>query len=261
MPFLLGDEMNAKVIDMTGKRFASLVAIHQTGISASRDLTWLFACDCGNKFEANGYYARCGKITTCPSCSKERVRRSSITHGMSESPEFSTWTDIQSRCYNQRTKAYKDYGGRGILVCDRWLESFENFLVDMGKRPSKQHSIDRINNDGNYEPDNCRWATRKEQANNKRCTIRIPSAEGKWIRELAVDIGITYSAMWLRVKKGKSTDIMRQSKRLGSITYNGITDTYNGWSNRTGIKPSTISMRITKYGWPIHRALTQGALL
>lgn len=200
-PFLLGDEMNAKVIDMTGRRYASLVAIRQTGRSTSRDLNWLFVCDCGNHFEANGYSVRCGKIITCPTCSKERVRMASVKHGLSETVEFGIWTGIQTRCYNRRTKAFKDYGGRGIVVCDRWLESFDNFLADMGKRPSKHHSIDRKDNNGNYEPSNCWWATSKEQNGNKRNNVMvtingITKHMTDWIRDLGLNKNTVYSRIY-----------------------------------------------------------------
>lgn len=88
-------------------------------------------------------------------------------------PAYSVWQDIKRRCYNRNYKQYKDWGGRGIIVCDRWINSYSNFLKDMGERPSPEHSIERINTNGNYEPGNCRWATKFEQNNNRRDTVKI----------------------------------------------------------------------------------------
>jgi len=89
-------------------------------------------------------------------------------HGLSKTPEYRTWIAMKSRCYNDKSSNYKNYGARGIRVCERWRNSFDAFLSDMGKKPSAKHSIDRIKNNGNYEPENCQWKTKIEQENNKR---------------------------------------------------------------------------------------------
>ncbi len=250
-----------KRTDMAGTRYGLLLAICDVGRVSSGDRKWKFACDCGSQFEAAGYAVRSGRVVSCPSCAAKRTVAASITHGKTDTDEYRIWTGILTRCKNPKSKAYQSYGGRGIGVCDQWANSFESFLEDMGARPSKNHSIDRRDNDGDYEPGNCRWATRAEQAANKRNTVRVQIG-GELVRvpDLAERVGITRSAIHLRLKKNV-IDPTKGSQRNGCVTYQGVTDTYSGWSRRTGIKPSTIAMRLKAYGWSIEKALTQGASL
>lgn len=128
----------------------------------------------------------------------------STTHGMTNSSEFITWKAMRNRCYNVKERSYKDYGGRGITVCDRWKDSFENFYSDMGPKPSPQHTIERDKNDGNYEPNNCRWATRKEQSVNKRNTVLVVLSDGSrvTVEEAAGILGLNENTIRTRIHLG-----------------------------------------------------------
>lgn len=198
--------MSALVINMAGKKFASLTAIRPVGTNSSRGFVWLFLCDCGKSAELTGSEVRRGNIKSCPDCAAEIKLRAVTTHGKTKSPEYAIWSAMKRRCYNPGSYRFCDYGGRGIEVCSRWRESFEAFLMDMGKRPSRLHSIDRYpNNDGNYEPGNCRWATRKEQARNKRNNRKI-IIDG--VVKIAIDwalvAGISETGIRAREKRGLS---------------------------------------------------------
>ena len=126
------------------------------------------------------------------------------SHGMSRTPEYQAWLHMKDRCFNPNHKRYSDYGGRGITVCDRWL-NLENFLADIGSRPSPKHSLDRIDNDGNYCHENCRWATKAEQQNNQRTNRLITIGcvtltIAQWEKEMGYKQGI----IWSRLKDGWS---------------------------------------------------------
>ena len=125
------------------------------------------SCECGNTKNINLYHLLKGNVKSCGCLYTTISSKNSIKHKMYNTPEYLSWKSMKSRCTNPKATGYKNYGERGIKICDRWLNSFEDFLTDMGKRP-EGYSLDRINPNGNYEVSNCRWATTQEQSNNKR---------------------------------------------------------------------------------------------
>lgn len=166
-----------RLIDLSGKRFGRLQVIRRAGTHECGLPTWLCRCDCGSEKEILGQNLRLGESNSCGCLQRELMgERSSARfaeHGEStatkKTPEYVSWSAMLSRCNNPNATGYERYGGVGITVCQRWRESYQHFLADMGRRPSKQHSLDRFpNNAGNYEPDNCRWATKSEQSSNQR---------------------------------------------------------------------------------------------
>lgn len=187
--------------DFSGMRFGRLVAVAPTEERKNKKIMWECLCDCGAKVFVRSGDLPGGKVKSC-GCS----RKDMISHGQTSSTEYRTWTDILQRCNNPNSKAFKDYGGRGVYVCQRWA-SFENFYSDMGKRPSKYHSIDRIDNNGPYSAENCRWATQSEQNRNKRTNRIVKVRGGTLCLADAVDrYGKDYKLVMSRLRKGWSVE-------------------------------------------------------
>jgi hypothetical protein len=167
---------------------------------------WGCLCSCGKETVVQGKHLRTGHTTSCGHV--HRLRFSRKTHGQSHTTEYRIWSGILTRCYNQRSRPYRNYGGRGITVCDSWRASFGSFLADVGERPSRAHSIDRINNDGPYSPENCRWATKVEQCNNTRYNRRLTfRGETKTLTEWCRLLGLGASMVVARMDRyGWSVD-------------------------------------------------------
>lgn len=163
--------LNAKVngatrtVDLTGKRIGSRIVLGRAGTDKAGQVLWNCRCDCGAEMIVRGGDLRSRHSLRCLRC-----HQGNLQHGHNRtarrSPTYQSWVGMLTRCTNPNSTKYQDYGGRGIAVCERWL-TFDNFLADMGERPVGK-TIDRMNNDGNYEPGNCRWATDAEQRANKR---------------------------------------------------------------------------------------------
>lgn len=177
-----------KFIDLVGKKFSRLTVISRAG-NKGKHARWNCKCDCGNEVVVHGGNIRRGHTRSCGCLHSETIKECNKTHGMCEKKEYGVWAEMIKRCTNPNYKRYKDYGGRGISVCDRWRK-FENFYADMGDRP-KGTSIDRIDNDGNYNPNNCRWATNKEQCRNQRSNVML-TFQGRTLclSDWAVVVGI-----------------------------------------------------------------------
>jgi hypothetical protein len=181
--------------DLTGLRFNLLMVLSRAGTSTSGRAMWLCQCDCGKTVTVVGKNLLNGNTGGCGCTKGGRI------HGQYKSHEHQVWRDMLGRCYNPRAMRYPRYGARGITVCERWHE-FVAFSADMGPRPEGM-TLDRIDNDGNYEPSNCRWATRKQQQrNNSRNVILTLNGTSKTVIEWAESTGIKECTIHTRLSKG-----------------------------------------------------------
>ena len=194
------------VIDLTGQTFGRLTVIERAG-SRNQSALWRCRCECGGEKLTITHSLRSGITKSCGCIVVEMMATKQTIHGLSGRPEFRTWTGMITRCTNPREKSWPDYGGRGIKVCDRWLNDFAAFYADMGPKPSPGHSIERDDTDGDYEPNNCRWATKVEQMRNTRRNRHLTlNGETKTLTEWASIVGIDRRTIAFRLKAGWSDE-------------------------------------------------------
>lgn len=187
--------------EFSGKKFSRLTVVSEHG------RLWLCKCDCGTVKMIKKKGVKSSNIRSCGCLHDEFIRNLNKSHGNTvgrkRSPEYVSWLEMKSRCLNPSKGCYKNYGGRGIKICERWINSFPNFLLDMGKKPTQKHTLDRMNVNGNYEPLNCRWATRAEQCENRR-NIKLFEINGRMqtVTKWGMEAGINVSTLKARIRRG-----------------------------------------------------------
>lgn len=213
--------MSQRYEDLAGKRYGILTAVSYQG-RAGNNAAWLVRCDCGTEKTVKSTNLKRSKSCGCLTAGMISVRNR--THGLTTNGKrhalFDTWSGMIQRCYSMTSPSYPGYGGRGIAVCDRWLNgqagltAFECFLADMGPRPAR-HSLDRIDNDGNYEPSNCRWAEIKTQQRNRRSNHKVTFRGKEMTMTEAIELsGLNEATVWGRLKLGWSeTDALERPLR------------------------------------------------
>lgn len=221
---------------LTGIKFGRLLAISRAENGKAGQTRWLCKCECGILRIVVAGKLKAGLTKSCGCYKRDNARKRGVSlgklsykHGNARfngkrSKEYSTWIAMRSRCYNPNNTRFADYGGKGITVCSRWNESFEHFLTDMGTKPTADHSLDRINNLGNYEPGNCKWSTRSEQQRNKRTSV--------WVILDGVSVPLVVAAKELGVSDTCLRDRLAKHPSFASLDA-------RGWSTyiKIGRKP------------------------
>lgn len=206
-------QVEAPNVDLTGKTFGRLTVIKLHDKDRLGNYRWWCRCSCGRELPVRGSSLKIGRARSCGCLQRDRAAEqakkmgaANLRHGATGTPEWIAWHNIRQRCGNPNAKEYDNYGGRGIKVCDRWQgeTGFENFLVDMGSRPSSRHSIDRFpDQNGDYCPENCRWATAKEQQRNRTNNVLLTyNGKEQCLAAWAEEFRLTRRQLWTRIKAG-----------------------------------------------------------
>ncbi len=200
-----------KICELTGRRFGRLfVKVRAPNKPGHHNTLWLCQCDCGKIKTVRGDVLLRGDAVSCGCYAREVASKMMTTHGLSKTSEHSIWHTMRKRCNDASHPSFKNHGAKGIKVCERWQKSFENFYADMGRRPSKKHSLDRINNDGDYTPENCRWATASMQGRNtsRNKMVEIDGVSfcvADWCDLMGIDRHKPYNMLYWNKRSGISS--------------------------------------------------------
>lgn len=252
--------------DLSGKTIGNLHVLsisriqlkpHRRRDKPSRFYIWLCRCVCGKTFEASHKALTRGRRTNCGCLDVHH----NLTHGATTKgrvvPEYYVWCSMRERCENPNSQSFKNYGEIGRTVCDRWKD-YANFIADMGPRPTPLHTLERSDNNRGYAPDNCKWATRKEQMRNVRYN-RLLTHNGRTLCVMAwaEELGIPPGRIWSRINRGWPAERALTAPRCNRIlTMNHESMPVADWARRVGINSDTILERLSR-GWPVDRALTE----
>lgn len=236
-----------KFIDLLGEKFGRLTVIERMPNNKRKQAVWKCRCDCGKEVIVTAGHLRSGHTNSCGCYGRDRAAEYHLTHGMKGTKLFSVYHTMKGRCYNPTDKKYHRYGARGIKICDEWLNDpsiFFEWALQNGYMEGL--SIDRIDNDGNYCPENCRWADNKTQANNKsNNTIIEHDGIFKTISEWADELGISYAAVKARYHNGsfhRLFDNKNTNRKL--VAHSGVKKTMKEWSVFLGLNYHTIKTRV-----------------
>jgi hypothetical protein len=248
--------------EILGQKFGKLLVTGLAYKDSAGTWEWYCKCDCGNECVVKGTNLRRGNTQSCGCYQRERTGESHLTHGLSNTLIDYVHRNMKNRCYREKDERYKDYGGRGIKVCDRWRgpEGLQNFIEDMGERPEGTQ-IDRVDNDGDYTPENCRWATVTENARHKRNTNYVTyKGETRNLSEWAEITGIPYKTLWARLfAQGWSVEdalTIGVEDSANYITYKGETKRITHWAEKLSVSYVALYARIMTYGWDVEKAFT-----
>ena len=244
-----------KFQDLTGARFGRLVVIDRAADGAHKNVRWNCLCDCGKKVTIFRAALAAGSTKSC-GCYQKNLMTKHGQSGKNRTTEYTSWLCMVKRC---RDPTDKNYGNRGITVCVRWGDSFPNFLKDMGKKPWPESSIDRVNNSLGYSPENCRWASAKEQAHNRRDNHTLTFMKETlplvvWAKRYGMvpeTIAYRLKNLGWSVEKALATPVKPKDRYL---EYEGVTLSLQEWAIKLGIPKSTLANRLRR-GWAVERAL------